>query len=64
VVTASLVRILVFSKLFQQILFSKAKGAPHLPRELPVSQSHLCGWQEHEADPPENFSKAHGKISR
>jgi len=25
------------------------------------SQSHLCNWQDHRADPPEGPTKAHGK---
>jgi len=30
-------------------------------RELQVSQSHLCAWQENEIDCPEGPTKAHGK---
>ena len=30
-------------------------------RELQASQSHLCAWQEHGADPPEGPTMAYGK---
>jgi len=31
-------------------------------KELQVSQSHLCGAQDHGADSPGNYAKAHGKM--
>jgi len=38
-----------------------SKGKEGRPTELPVSQSHLCTWQDHGADLPGNYAKAHGK---
>ena len=40
-------------------IFKKRKKGR--PRELQASQSHLCAWQDHGADPPGNYAKAHGK---
>ena len=31
------------------------------PGELQASQSHLCAQQDHGADPPGNYARAHGK---
>ena len=40
------------------------KGKKGRPRKLQVSQSHLCAQQDHEADPPGNYAKTHGKYGR
>ena len=37
------------------------KGKKGRPEELQASQSHLCTQQDHGADPPGNYVKAHGK---
>jgi len=37
------------------------KGKKRRSRELQASQSHLCAWQDHGTDPPEDPTKAHGK---
>lgn len=34
------------------------RGKKGRPRELQASQSHLCTWQDHGADPSGNYAKA------
>ena len=37
------------------------EGKKRRSRELQASQSHLCAWQDHGADPPEGPTTARGK---
>jgi len=37
------------------------KGKKGRPEELQASQSYFCAWQDHGADPPGNYAKAHRK---
>jgi len=37
------------------------QGKKRRPRELQTSQCHLCAWQDHGADPPGKYAKAHGR---
>ncbi|PKU46972.1 rna-directed dna polymerase from mobile element hypothetical protein [Limosa lapponica baueri] len=42
------------------LIFKKEKKKGRR-RELQTSQSHLCAWQDHGADPPRNSAKDHGE---